>query len=202
MKKPLRQWSGADFLEFAKSVDKFTWIKTVIVGTIFGVLLIFVVWPAWVVRMEMRSRMKTIQSSISASENLSKKQTELTKNKEEYLKYIQDTKNRLYTHDEISFLLGAVSKLAQESHVSIVSSHPREFEGKFPAPFDDQYETKLFDFIVEGKYHDLGEMVGRLELNPKILRIQSFGIKPNETSAEKHIGEFTLSVVSFKKGKA
>ena len=199
--KPIQQWSAQEIIDFLKKVDKKTWIKVglgvlAVIGT-----LIFIVWPAWFQRLEIRTKIKTIESQVKTLETLNKKKPEWLKNKSGYEKFIREVKQRIFMPGESSLLLGAISKIANESNVSIVASQPKEFNEKFPSPFDEQYEASLYDFVVEGSYHDLGNFAGRIESNPKILRFQRFHLKPNETNNKKHIGELSLSAVSFKKPK-
>ena len=108
----------------------------------------------------------------------------------------------MYKPGESSLLLGVISKMAEESKASVIASKPTEYAEKFPLPFNDQYEGNSYDFSLEGGYHDLGTFISKIESNDKLLRVQSFSIRPQEDGAEKHLADVNLSAVSFKKGKS
>ncbi len=199
--KPITQWTTEDILEILKGVDRKTWIK-IGAGTAVGaVLLIFIVIPAWFKRPAVRQQIATAQMQIVSLRTAIRKRPEWIKNREEFQKFIQGSKDRIYQPGESSLLLGAISKLAVESKVGIIASKPKDFEGKLPPPFDQSYEANLYDFVVEGGYHELGEFISKIEANPKLLRVQLFSIRAQEENAEKHIADVSLSAVSFKERK-
>lgn len=198
----LTQLGGKNILDFLKKVDKKTWIQ-ISLGLVFGSLLVFfIIWPAWIKRVEIHSKIKALEGQIKTLEILSQKKAEWSKNKETYLQLIQATKGRLLEPGEAALLLGAISKLAKESRTSIIASQPKEFLDKFPPPFDLQYEARLYDFSLEGAYHDMGAFISRIESNPKLLRIQLFSLLPNEANPKSRAGSITLSAVSVKRAQA
>lgn len=190
----------AQVIDFFKKVDKKTWIQLGAAAVGLLVLAFVVVWPAWFKRLEIRKQIKMIEGQIQSVETLSLKKAEWLKNKESYFKLIQGAKGRLHQPGETALLLGAISKLAKESGVSIVSSQPKESASKFPPPFDGLYEASLYDFTIEGGYHDLGKFASQVESNPKLLRIQVFNLKPKEGTPKIQTAGISLSAVSFKKG--
>jgi hypothetical protein len=199
--KPLNQMTTADVLEFIKGIDRKTWIKIAVGAVISLALLAVVVWPAWVTRVEVRQQAKDVKSQVTLTQSLLLRQPQLLQDKEKFLKFGVEVKGRMFEPGESSLLLGVVSKMAQDSKVSIVSSTPKPFSEKFPPPFDAQYEASAYDFTVEGGYHEIGEFVSRIENNAKVLRIQSFYITTQEKTADKHLASFTLTAVAAKKGK-
>ncbi len=181
-----------------KSVDKKT-------GALYGSLLLFgvlflyfMVWPAWFIRPGLRTKIKVLKGKMSTAETLLKKKPELLRRREEYLEFIGQVKTRVYGPGESSLLLGPISKLAEESLVTIAASQPKTVDGKFPAPFDTQYEGTLYEFNVEGGYHELGRFVSLIESNTKLLRVQSFQLKPRDEDPKRHGASLTLSAVSQK----
>ena len=200
--KPFTQWTSADVLEFLKSVDKKTWIK-IGVGSGIGILfIVFIGIPAWFVRPGIKSRLSDIQGQIQMVETLKLKKPLLLKSKTEVLNFIQTSKEKLFKPGETSLLLGAISRLADESKVSIIASSPKEATEKFPAPFDAKYEANLYDFTIEGGYHEIGTLIGRIESNPKMFRIQDFQLRPNQTKGKEatQVASMTVAAVSVKEG--
>ncbi len=199
--KTLNEIHPREIIDFIKKVDKKTWIQIGAVATFLLGLMIFVVWPAWFTRLEIRGKIKILENQIRMVETLSKKKAEWAKNKEEFGVLIEGAKKRLFEPGETAFLLGAVSKLAQESNVALIASQPKQYEGTFPAPFNDLYEGSLYDFTVEGKYHNIGALVSKIESNHKLLRVQLCHIRLSEEKPDVQITDLSLSAVSFKKGK-
>jgi hypothetical protein len=200
--KPINQWTTADILDLVKSVDKKTWIKIGIGAAIALVVIYLIVWPAWFERPAIKNKNKALENQIMQTNALFKRKPELEKSKGEYAKIIEGAKSRLYQPGESSLLLGVISKMAQEANVSIIASRPKPFEGTFPAPFNTLYEASSYDFTVEGKYHDMGRFISSIESNAKLLRIEKFLLKPQEKSPDKHLGELSLTAVSYKKANA
>lgn len=198
--KPINEMTPADLVDLAKSLDKKTWIK-IGVGTLAALVLgYFVFWPAWFKRAAVKSQITAIESNIIRLQTLKRKEKTWLAQKDEYTEYIKSVKERLYVPGETSLLLGKISKLANESGVSIIASTPRDEEVKFPKPFDAAYKAELYDFTVEGSYHALGTFISKIEASSKILRVEHFQITPKEKDTASHLAELTLSAVSFKEG--
>ncbi len=198
--KPIRQWTKADIIDFYKKVDKKTWLRIAGLAVGAAVILFGMIWPAWISRIDVRQQIRDHQGRILIAQGQMRKKPEWLKQKEEYRKFILDSKGRIYGHGETSRLLGVISKLAGESKVGIIASQPKVFEGKLPEPFAKQYQAELYDLTVEGNYHDMGNFIAHLESYPKMLRIRSFRISPRTDSPKACVAEVTLSVVSFKEG--
>lgn len=196
--KPFRQWNAQDFIEFGKKIDKKTWIKIGAgsVGTV--VFIFFIVWPAWINRIGLKSKIAEIEGQIRQVETLQIRKPVLIKTKEDSIKFIKNVKESLFQAEETSLLLGAISKLADESKVSIIASSPKDFLDKFPEPFNQQYQASLYDFSIEGGYHEIGNFISRIESNPKLLRIQEFSLRPSQENEKMHLANMTISAVSFK----
>lgn len=196
--KPFTQWTGADFIAFAKSVDKQTWIRVGIATLILSVFGYFIAHPAWFKRAALKQQIAATEGQIIRLQTLKRNERGWREDKENYLKYIKSVEARLYLPGETALLLGKISKLAEQSGVSIVSSNPQESAAvSFPEPFKQKFKPGLYDFVVEGGYHQLGDFVSRIEAYPKILRIETFQINPIEDSPDRHIAKMTLSAVSL-----
>ena len=200
--KNLSQITQQEIIDFLKEVDKKTWIR-IGIGTGIGLLLIvFVIWPAWFKRPQVRSQMKALEGQIMVTQALFLKKPQLLKNKVEYAQFISQAKSRLYSPGESSLLLGAISKLAVESNVSVVASMPKDSGAKFPTPFDKAYEGNMYDFSLEGGYHNLGQFISKVESNGKLLRVETFSVKYRPENPTSHLSEISMSAVSLKKDKA
>ncbi len=197
--KSIQQLTSKDILDLLKKIDTKTWIKIGLAAAGVISFLIVVGIPAWFERPGVKSRMRTLEDEISVTNGLILKRPELERNKQDSIKFIQGAKQQIYLPGESSLLLGAISKLGEESHISIIASKPKNYEGKLPEPFNAQYEANQYDFTVEGGYHDLATFVSRIESNPKLLRVQSFYLRPQEEKPQNHLADISLSAVSFKK---
>lgn len=200
--KPLNQLTPGDILELLKQIPPKVWIMIAAGGAGAAVFFAVIFTPAWVLRPQIKNQIKNIEGQMITTRGLLLKQPELIRNKDNFLKVSQEVKNRLYLPGEASLLLGAISRLAQESNVSVVASNPKKFEGKFPAPFDAQYEGNAYDFTVEGGYHELALFISKIENNSKVLRVQNYNIRPQEKTPNKHLAEISLSAVSTKSAGA
>lgn len=197
----LSEMTPADILELLKGIDKKTWIKIGGGAAAVLVLIYFFVYPAWIERLTVKSQLEAVTAQVAQTNNLFRKKPELMRTKEESVKFTQSSKDRLYTPAEASLLLGTISKMANDSKVSIVASKPKPPEGKFPVPYDSLYESSLYEVTLEGGYHAVGDFVSRVESNPKILRIQSLNIHPKEESQDVHLVDVTLAAISVKQQK-
>ena len=200
--KPLNQITTADLIEFAKGVDPKTWIKIGIGAAIFALLYFFILSPAWFKRPEVHQKILATETQIVGVKNAMRKRPEWIREQETFQKFIKDSKERIYAPGESSLLLGMISKLAEESKVTVVASKPKMFDGKLPVPFDKEYEANAYDFTLEGGYHEIGSFISKIESNPKLLRVQSFTVRSREEDPKKHLIDLSLSAVSFKQRKA
>ncbi len=199
--KPITQWTVKDFVEMAKTLDRKTLLRGALVGAGVLVFIWMIVIPAWFERFSDEGQIKMITAQLARFEALRRSKPKMIEDRKNASEFIQKSKDRLYAAGESSLLLGSIAKLAESSKVAIVASSPREQKGEFPAPFNQYYQSALYDFTVEGAYHDLGAFVSKIESNPKILRIQNFQLKPSEEAPEKQIAEISLSATSFKEKK-
>lgn len=197
--KPIQQWTAADIIDFLKSVDKKTWIKIAVGAGIAAVLIVFIVWPAWIMRLDIRKQIKTIEGQMKSLETLGPKRAEWLKNKELYLKIIEEAKKRLFIPQETSLLLGQISKKAEDAKISIISSMPKEYDSKFPPPFDQQYDASLYQYSLEGGFHEVGKFLASIESNDKLLQLQTAHILPNEASQKSHSATVLVTAVAIKK---
>ncbi|MDP3921384.1 MAG: type 4a pilus biogenesis protein PilO [Candidatus Omnitrophota bacterium] len=199
--KPITEWTGQDVVSYLKTVDREMWMKIGIVAAGIALFLIVFAWPAWMRRPELLQELKDTKSQIVRVESLKRKRPQWIQDKKNYADFIADIAGRLYRSDEISLLLGTISKLAEESGVQIIASRPHRDTPDFPPPFHLQYKAEYINLTVEGGYHALGEFVSRIESNPKMLRIELFEVSPREGNPESHLATITLAAVTYQPGK-
>lgn len=199
IQKPLKEWTTADIVELLKSLDKATWLKIGVSAAIALALFGFLIWPAWFKRVQVHAQIRNLQARIHTLEIQKQRQPEWERNKTEYRDYIERTQMRLYQPGESALLLGEIAKLAEESGVAIIASRPRQETLEFPSPFNKNYEAALYDFTVEGGYHALGTFVSKIEAYPRLLRIETFHIRPQDKMPERHLADLQLSVITYKK---
>jgi len=200
--KPIQEWTGADFILFAKSVDRKTWIRVGGIALAVVLFAVFVGWPAWFMRTHVKTMIQVIEGQIVRLETQRRNEKGWRKDKEECEKFIAGVHRRLYDMNRLSLLLGEISKLAEESGVSVIASRPQDKPESFPKPYDAKYRADLYDFTVEGDYHALGRFISRIESHERQLRVQFFNINPREKNPESHILNLTLSAVSLTETKA
>ncbi len=197
--KPVTQWTARDIVAFIQSFDMRTRILAATGLAFMIIFTVFIALPAWVDRPAIIEKIKTIQLQRMSYQNLVRIKPQMIEERKRAAEYIQRAKDRLYSSQEASLLLGAISRLAKETRVTILSSKPKELENVFPAPFNDQYQAFIYDFTVEGAYHDIGRFVSKIESNPKLLRIQRIRILPKDATSNIQTADLELSATSFKK---
>jgi len=200
--KPLPQISSRQIIDFLKTVDKKTWIKSGFIAAGVLLFLIFIVGPAWFERPRVRAQIKTFEGQILLTKALFLKKPQLVKDKEEYSGWVAESKARLYGSGESSLLLGAIAQLATQNNVSVVASMPKDFTVKFPSPYHLDYEGNSYDFSVEGSYHNIGAFIGKIESNAKQLRVENFTLKSRAETGALPLAEINLSAISRKNNKA
>lgn len=200
--KPISQWNRLDIIDFFKKVDKKNQVKLAALAGMVMIVFVLIIWPAWVIRLQVRSQIKNVKAKIQTIETLRLKKSEWIHHKTDFGLYVQGVKQKLYISGESSLLLGEISKLAKESAISIIASRPQDAPVKFPEPYNQRYEARYYDFVVEGAYHELGTFTSRIESYPKLLRIQKFQITPRDDKPTSHLVEIRLAVISVKNGAA
>lgn len=196
--KPISQMTIPEILDLLKTIKRGTWVK---VGLALIAILAFVclfVYPAWIERIELKNKIKTLELRKASYVNLERAKPKMMEERKKASEFIDSVKKRLYAPAEASLLLGAIARLANDAKVSIIASTPRESEKDFPAPYNQQYQAALYDFTVEGGYHNIGKFIASLEANEKLLRVQKFLITSKEPSKDVQLAELTLTATSRK----
>jgi len=182
----------AEVLAFLKTVDKKIWI--IVSASAVGLLLviIFLVIPAWIERPMLRRDIQGMESQIRQINELNEKQKGWDESRKVFGALIESTQARVFTAGDMDMLLGQVSKMASESRVDVLTSKPLTEKAVFPSPYNIKYQPSGYEFSVQGGYHDLANLVSRIEGHEKLLRIHRLEIVPAEKTPERHIAELTL----------
>lgn len=190
--KPLSQWNFPAIIESAKRVDKKAWV--VIASSVVGsfLVLVFFVVPAWIERPLLRRDIQSMEAQIRQVNALGQKRLLWESNQKLFGDLIEKTQARLLTAEDLSVLLGQVSKKGREAGVEVLASKPTVEKNPFPAPYQSKYQPSGYEFTLQGGYHDLASLVSRIESHEKLLRIRSFQIVPSEKSVERHTAELKL----------
>ena len=190
--KPLNKWTSADIIGFAKSVDKKTWVAVASGAVAFALVLVFLVIPAWIQRPFLRHDIHVMEAQIRQVNALNQKRLIWEENEKIFSALIEKTKERLFTAESLSVLLGQVSKMADESRVEVLASKPSVEKNVFQAPYHLRYKSSGYEFALQGGFHDLAGLVGRTESSKKLLRIRSLHIVPSDKTPDRQIAELKL----------
>jgi Tfp pilus assembly protein PilO len=182
----------ADVIAFLKSVDKKTWVTVLSCGAVSLLLIVFLVIPAWIVRPRLRRDIQSMEIQIRSINDLNKKRPGWEEDRKVLGSLIESTRARVFTVEEMDMLLGSVSKRATESRVDVLTSKPLTEKTVFASPYNLIYQPRGYEFTVQGRYHDLGNLASRIEGHDKLLRIQSLAIVPAEKAPDRHIATFKL----------
>lgn len=180
----------------AKEVHRKVWF--IVAGSvfIFIILFVFLISPAWFQRPALKKKVLDVETQTIRLKALLPRRPELFKQKEELQLFIDDFQKRLFREDEMAFLLGRISKVANESQVELLSSQPMERSEAFPAPYGDKYKKFIYLVTVEGGYHQIADLVSRLESNAQYFQIQSLSIYPQASAVGKQVADIKLMAVS------
>ncbi len=179
-------------IAFLKSVDKKTWKVVFLCAVVFLLVVVFLVIPAWIVRPSLRRDIQSMEAQIRQIRDLNKKRPGWEVDRKVFTSLIESVRARVFTADDMGVLLGQVSKMASESRVDVITSQPLIEKTVFAAPYHLKYQPSGYEFTVQGGYHDLGNLVSRIENHGKLLRIQNLKIVPAEKTPNRHIAELKL----------
>jgi len=196
MMKTAKQLTMADIIGLAKTVDKKTWVTAGVTAVGLMLLWFVMIGPAWIERPALRREIHEMTTQINQVNILNQKRPILEQNLKVYGDVLAKTKERVYTFEGIGLLLGQISKLADESRVEVLASRPQLEKVIYAAPYNAKYAASGYEFTVQGGYHDLGKLAGRIESYDKLLRIQRLQITSSEKSPERHKAELRLLAIT------
>lgn len=183
-------------IAWAKEVDRKVWITVAVSVTAFVFLYVFLISPAWFQRPQLKKKVADVEIQTVRLNALLPRKPELLKQKEEVKAFIESFQKRLFREEEMAFLLGRISKIANEAQVELLSSRPMEQSEAFPAPYGDKYKKFIYLVTVEGGYHQIADLVSRLESNDQYFQIQRLSIVPQASAVGKQVADIKLMAVS------
>ncbi|HRK62738.1 MAG TPA: type 4a pilus biogenesis protein PilO [Candidatus Omnitrophota bacterium] len=183
-------------LAWLKTVDRKTWFLVSGGVLIVASAYIFLIEPAWFQRPILKKKIVEVETQTIRLKVLLPRKPELQEQKEETKIFISEFQKRLFKEEEMAFLLGRISLLAQDAQVEVLSSKPMEQSESFPAPYSDKYKKFIYLISVEGGYHQIADLVSRLESNPQYFQIQSLSIAAQGNNADRQIADITVMAVS------
>ena len=190
--KPLDQWSSADIIEFAKSVDKKTWLMIASGAVVSILVLVFFIIPAWIERPLLRRDIESMEGQVRQVNALSQKRIFWEQDEKAFGDLIRKTQARLFTEEDLSVLLGQISKMGSESRIEVLASKPTAEKNLFQTPYNSRYQPSGYEFTLQGGFHNLADLASRIESHEKLLRIRGFQIVPSEKSPNQHVAELKL----------
>ncbi len=194
----IRSLKSDEIISFLKEVDQKTWIY-IGAGVVVTVLFLnFLFWPAWIKRPELKKQSIEASNQMIRLKALNAKKPQLEAQKKEIESLLDGFQKKLFSAEEAAFVLGKISKIAQDAEVELISSMPFEGVEAFPAPYSDKYKKFVYEISVEGSYHKIASFVSYLESSAQYFQIQSLGIVPQigPEKAGKHIADLKLMAVS------
>ena len=184
----------ADIIETVKGFERKTWIL-ICVGVIATVLFfVFMFVPGWCKRPALHRQSQDLENQLSGLKTMSIKKPQLEKQKKEIEEFIELFQKRLFNEAETPFLLGKISKVAQESEVELVASNPIDKIDAFPTPYDAKYKKSIYQLTAEGSYHRIADFISRLESYSQYFQIQSLDINPKAEKNGKQVADIINAV--------
>ena len=190
--KPLNQYTSAEVIELLRNVDKKTWIMIGSSLTVSLLILFFFVIPAWIERPLLRRDIQSMEGQILQVNALTQKRSLWENDQKTFGELIERTKRRLLTAEDMGMLLGQISKLGSESRVEVLESKPLTEKIFFQAPYNSSYQPSGYEFTFQGGYHDLANLVSKIESHETLLRVRGLQITPSDKSPDRHIAELKL----------
>lgn len=147
---------------------------------------------------QVSSKMSHMKATSRMAQEKIKNLPQLRKNRKAYIDQISNLEKQFYDEDQVSELIGSVSEIAKETGITINSSKQYEYKGNDAITKNPFYRPILIKLELEGKYHNFGEFVNRLERNSKMIRIYEINIQRGEETKKDKL-EIELSVLTFLK---
>lgn len=180
--------------------------KRFLAGLIGGALLIiFVLWPAWVVRPQLHGEAETLKNQILLARGQIAQEPRLLEEKKASEALVAEVRSRLLRAEEGERFVGILAELAERNRVTLVSTEPekKDEEGgsPLPPPFGERYRQYSYRVTVEGGFHQLASLVSEIENHPKVLRVSEISISPREEDPRSQLAELLVSGFALQEGK-
>ncbi|MBI4431025.1 MAG: type 4a pilus biogenesis protein PilO [Candidatus Omnitrophica bacterium] len=143
-------------------------------------------------------QLKQTRDSITAAYRNVKLLPALEEEKNRLAKQINDTRQSLFTEQEVANFVADISELARDLSVQITSSRPNRLEEYIDPAFRHAYEAFEFEIDMECEFHGLVKLLATLYQKPKIFKIQELTISGRESKIELNKVSLSLAVISAK----
>jgi len=192
--------SGQEFLSYLRGLDRKSQIRLGLAATGGLIFLLFIFWPAWVVRPQVQNRIQVLRNAVLTAQAQIRLEPKLLEEKKELEAFVQGAHRRLLTENDTQRLTGILTEMSERRRMVLLSSQPQTKTQAIPAPFDQRYAVLSFELAVEGGYHALANFISEIEDYPKTLRVDEFSVTPREEKPGILVGGVRLSAFFKREG--
>jgi len=195
MDKPFYKWTSQELIDYLKRIDRPTRLRLLFYfggGLLF---LVFILWPAWVLRPAVHAEVQQLKNQIRLGEARIGQEGQIRKEKEEKEAIVRGVRSKLLTEEEAERLVGILAGIAETSGVTLLSTEPEEEGARegLPPYFEGKYRRFSYVVTIEGGYHPIAMFVSEMENHPKIFRISELSIMPKEETPKIHLGQIIIT---------
>lgn len=202
--KPFYKWTSKEMADYLKGLDRKTQVRILAISLGSLAFLIFIAWPAWILRPQIQSRLDTLRIQNRTAQTTIYQEPKILEERKEHEAMVAQAAGRLLKEGEGERVVGILAGLAEKSRVSLVSVEPEsddpEAGAKLAPPFDAKYRRFSYWVTVEGGYHSLAQFVSEIENHPKILRVEELRIAAKEETPRAHLGQALVSAFALRDG--
>lgn len=192
MEKPFYRWTSQELIAHLRKFDRKTKIK---IGAASGgviLFLVFVFWPAWAIRPQLKDRVDSLRGRLLTAETQIRQEPKMIEQRMNDEAFVKKVRGRLLKAEEKERVPGILAEIAKQSKVMVLEITPADQEsqdtGNPAAPQLEGYQAMYYDMTVEGGFHELATFVSEIENYAKILRVEEFSITAREESPQSHLG--------------
>ena len=192
--------SGREIAAYFLGLDKKAKIR--LVGILLGslIFMVFIAWPAWVIRPEVQGKIRGLKGNLAVAESRIRQEAKMAEEERQYDVFIRESLSRFFTESEAQGLIGVLTDLGEKSGVTLLSTQPQSESFAIPDPFKEKYTAASYVLALEGGFHAVATFVSELENYPKILRVDDLSLSPREEDPTALVGEVRLTAFLLKEG--
>lgn len=154
--------------------------------------------PSYFGAVSTAARLKQVQDSIIAAQRNVALLPALEDEKSRLEKEIAQTRQALFTEEEVGNFIADISEVARKFDVQITSSRPNRLIDYIDPAFQKAYDAFEFEIDLESGFDGLVKQLATLYQKPKIFKIQELSITGRENQAELNKVSLSLTVISAK----
>lgn len=182
-----------DVLNHLQKLDKKERIKlggAVMLGLLF---IIFIFWPAWVLRPSVKGKIQGLKSSLAAAESKIRLEPKMLEEKKSHEAFLQNSISRFFTGPETQGLASVLTEMGEKNGVKLLSTQSEKDAGNIPGDYRDKYSALTYLVAVEGGFHSLGSFMSDIENYKKFLRVDELSVTPQEDAPKQLVGEIRVT---------